>query len=106
MVKRVLTLAGFEEDKTFKETRFIKPPKSTYAVFMDSYTRRGADYYNCIKEHTYTIEMYSYKPDPEAESNIELALDSLGLEFDKEERFWIQDEQLYQVIYTFNYIET
>ena len=48
MVKRVLAGAGFVEDKTFKETRFLKPPKTTYAVFMDSFTRRGADGLNLI----------------------------------------------------------
>lgn len=105
MVKQVLTNAGFVEGKTFKEVRFVKPPKSTYAVYMDSFTRRGADGLNLIKEHDYTIEMYSYKPDPVSEANIEKSLDDLGLEYDKEDRYWIQEEQLYQTIYTFGYIE-
>lgn len=105
MVKRVLTGAGFVEDKTFKETRFLKPPKVTYAVYMDSFTRRGADGLNLIKDHDYTIELYSYSPDPEAEARIEKTLDELGLEYDKDDRYWIQEEQLYQVIYTFNFIE-
>ena len=105
MVKQVLTLAGFEEGKTFKETRFLKPPRSTYAVYLDSYTRRGADGLNLIKDHNYTIELYSYAPDPEAEVKIENSLDSLGLEYDKADRYWIQEEQLYQVIYTFNHVE-
>lgn len=105
MVKQVLTLAGFEEGKTFKETRFLKPPRSTYAVYLDSYNRRGADGLNLIKDHDYAIELYSYAPDPEAEARIENSLDSLGLEYDKDNRYWIQEEQLYQVIYTFNYIE-
>ena len=105
MVKRVLIAAGFEENKTFKETRFLTPPKTTYAVFMDSYTRRGADGLNLIRDHTYTIELYSYKADPEAEARIEAALDALGLEYDKADRYWIQEEQLYQVVYTFNFTE-
>lgn len=105
MVKRVLTGAGFVEGKTFKETRFLKPPKTTYAVYMDSFTRRGADGLNLIKDHDYTIELYSYTPDPEAEAKIEEALDSLGLEYDKDDRYWIQEEQLYQVVYTFRFIE-
>lgn len=105
MVKRVLTGAGFVENKTFKETRFIKPPRVTYAVFMDSFSRRGADDLNLIKDHDYTIELYCYEPDPDAEARIEASLDSLGLAFDKEDRYWIQEEQLYQVVYTFNYIE-
>lgn len=105
MVKRVLTGAGFVEGKTFKETRFLKPPKTTYAVYMDSFTRRGADGLNLIKDHDYTIELYSYTPDPEAEAKIEEVLDSLGLEYDKDDRYWIQEEQLYQVVYTFRFIE-
>ena len=105
MVKQVLTDAGFVENKTFKETRFLKAPTTTYAVFLDSFTRRGADGLNLIKDHDYTIELYSYKPDPDAEARIEASLDALGLEYDKDERYWIQGEQLYQTIYTFNFIE-
>lgn len=105
MVKRVLTGAGFVEGKTFKETRFLKPPKTTYAVYMDSFTRRGADGLNLIKDHDYTIELYSYTPDPEAEARIEEILDELGLEYDKDDRYWIQEEQLYQVVYTFGFIQ-
>lgn len=105
MVKYILTEAGFVEGETFKETRFLKPPKTTYAVFMDSFTRRGADGLNLIKDHTYTIELYSYKADPGAEARIEAILDSLGIEYEKEDRYWIQEQQLYQVVYTFNFIE-
>ena len=105
MVKQVLTGAGFVENETFKETRFLKPPKTTYAVYFDSFTGRGADGLNLIKEHIYTIELYSYKADPEAESKIESALNELGIEYDKGDRLWINEEQLYQVVYTFEHIE-
>lgn len=105
MVKRILTGAGFVEGKTFKETRFLTPPKSTYAVYLDSYTRRGADGVNLIKEHIYTIELYSYKADPTAETKIEKMLDTSGIEYEKSERYWLDTEQLYQVVYTFDFIE-
>ena len=105
MVKEILIGAGFVEDQTFKETRFLKPPKTTYAVYMDSYTRRGGDNINLIKEHDYTIELYSSIPDPGAEARIEAMFDKFGLEYDKDDRYWIHEEQLYQVVYTFNYIE-
>lgn len=105
MVKNVLTLAGLVEGKTFKETRFLKAPKTTYAIYLDSYTRRGADALNLLKEHTYIIELYSYTPDLEAERKIENALDNLGLEYTKDDRYWIQEEQLHQVVYTFDFIE-
>lgn len=105
MVKRVLTGAGFVEGETFDETQFITPPNTTYAVYHDSFTRRGADGLNLIKEHEYTIELYSDFPDPEAEARIEAMFDELGLEYEKSERYWISEEQLYQVVYTFNLIE-
>ena len=105
MVKQILTGAGFVEGKTFKETRFLKPPQSTYAVYMDSFRGRGADGVNLIKEHTYTIELYSYQTDPTAEAKIEKMFDTLGIEYDKSERYWLDTEQLYQVVYTFNFIE-
>lgn len=105
MVKQILTNAGFIDGETFKETRFLKPPKETYAVFSDSFNRRGADGLNMLKEHTATIELYSYAPDPDAENRIETSLDDIGIEFDKADRYWIQSEQLYQTIYTFSYIE-
>lgn len=105
MVRQVLTSAGFEEGNTFKETRFLKPPKTSYAIYLDAFTRRGADGLNLIKEHDYTIELYSYTPDPEAERNIENCLDHYGLEYSKDDRYWIQEEQLYQVVYTFRFIE-
>ena len=105
MVKTILTGAGFVEGKTFKETRFLTPPQATYAVYMDSFTRRGADGFNLIKDHDYTIELYSSKADPTAEAKIEEMFDTLGIEYDKSERYWLDTEQLYQVVYTFNFIE-
>lgn len=105
MVKHILTVAGFVEGETFEETQFITPPNGTYAVFHDSFTRRGADGLNLIKEHDYTIELYSDFPDPEAESRIESALDAQAIEYDKNDRLWIQAEQLYETVYTFEYIE-
>ena len=105
MVKKILTLAGFVEGKTFKETRFLKPPKTTYAVYIDSFTSRGADNKNLVKEHSSSIELYSYKPDPKAESKLEAILDELGIEYEKSERYWLDSEQLYEVVFTFNFIE-
>lgn len=105
MVKKVLTGAGFVENETFKETRFLKPPKTTYAIYLDSFEARGSDNRNFIKDHDYTIELYSEIPDPDAESRLEASFDTLGLAYEKDERVWIQEEQIYQTLYTFNYIE-
>ena len=105
MVKRVLTQAGFLDSSTFRETRFLKPPKSTYAVYLDSCEIRGGDGVNLVVAHDYTIELYSYKLDPESEKKIENAFDALGISYRKEPRYWIDTEQLYQVIYEFSHVE-
>lgn len=105
MVKSILTGAGFIQGKTFKETRFLKPPKTSYCIYLDNFTRRGADSVNLIKEHNYTIELYSYTVDAEAEAKIEQALDEYPIAYEKSERYWLDTEQLYQVVYTFDYIE-
>ena len=105
MVSDILTEAGFIENKTFKETRFIKPPKTTYAVYLTDMTRYGADGVNLISEYNDTIEVYSYAPDPEAERRVEDALDVRGIPYEKESRYWLQEEQLYQTIYTYTYIK-
>lgn len=105
MVKSVLEAAGFVEGATYKATRFLKPPATTYAIYMDSFDRRGSDDQNLIAEHTYTIELYSYVPDATSEAAIESALDQYALPFSKQDRYWLNEEQLYQVVYTFDYIE-
>ena len=106
MVNKILTGAGFIENETYKETRFITPPKNkTYAVYMDSIESRGPDNINLIKEHDITIEVYEYTPDKEAEKRIEAEFDSRGIEYVKQPRYYIQAEQIYQVIYEFSYIE-
>lgn len=89
----------------YKETRFIQPPKTTYAVYNDTYATRGSDFKNMLKEHDITVELYEYKPDKNAEQAIENRLDARGIEYTKQERYFIDSEQLYQVIYEFSYIE-
>lgn len=105
MVNKILTGAGFVENVTFKETRFLKPPKDqTYAVYSDTKTVRGADYVNAITAHEVNIEVYEYTPDPDTEAAIEAQLDACGQEYIKQSRYWINEEQLFQVIYEFNYL--
>jgi hypothetical protein len=105
MVKTILTKAGFIENKTFKETRFLKPPTTSYCVYFDSITRRGADAKNLIKEHSYTIELYAYTKDAEAEAKIEQALDEYAIPYEKLERTWLDSESLYQTVFNFDFIE-
>lgn len=84
-----------------KETRFIKPPDKTYAVYHRSMHRRGSDERNRITEEDCTIELYAYEKDCESESLIEAELESRGIEYDRQERIWIDEEHLYQTIYEF-----
>lgn len=106
MVKEILTDAGFIEDETFKETRFLTPPREkTYAVYLDSVDGRGADNINLIKDHAVSIELYEYYPDNDAEVRLETELDKRGIEYTKEARYWLETEQLYQTVYDFNYTE-
>lgn len=99
MVKEILDVTGLP----YKESRFLSPPKKTYAVYHDAISRRGGDNINLISQHDVSIELYEYKPDPQAEKALETILDSLGIEYEKSARLWIQSEQLYQVVYDFTY---
>ena len=101
MVNKILSATGIP----YKETRFLKPPKTTYAIFNDAINRRGGDGINLLSQHDVTIELYEYEKDPEAEKKIEDQLDANGLEYDKQARYWLQEEQLYQVVYDFTYYQ-
>lgn len=105
MVNEILTGAGFILNKTYKETRFLSTPRETFAIFNDTHNRRGADNLNLITEHDVEIELYEFAPDPEAEKRLEAQFDERGIEYLKQPRYWIHEEQMYQVIYEFSYIE-
>ena len=102
MVTKVLNRAKVKH----RETRYLaKPLPDTYAVWFDDREAGGADGINCLITHNATIELYETKPDPVTEAAIEEALDFYGLEWSSQARYWIQEEQRYQVIYEFTYIE-
>ena len=105
MVNKILTGAGFVLNQTYRETRFLKPPKTTYAVYTDEITARGPDNINAIFNHEINIEVYEYKPDPAKEAAIESELNAAGIPYIKQPRYWIHEEQLYQIIYEFSYTE-
>lgn len=100
MIKTILDAAGVP----FRRSRFLKPPAGTYAVYMDDVDTDGPDGMNRIFNHDVTVEVYEAKPDDKAEAAIEAALDAQGLHYTKQDRYWLQDEQRYQVIYEFSYI--
>lgn len=101
LITEILDAAGLP----YKRGRFIKPVADTYAVYTDDITTDGPDGLNMIFTHDYTVELYEHKPDDAAEAAIEAALDSAGVAWTKQDRYWLQDEQRYQVIYEFTIIE-
>lgn len=105
MIKNILKAAGFIENETFRKSRFISPPAGSYAVYMDDISTDGPDGENAIKTHDYTVELYEPTPDDAIEQALENAIDEAGLRWTKQDRYWLQDEQLYQVIYEFTHIE-
>ena len=102
MVTNILTRAGVK----YRQSRYTaKPLPETYAVYFDDREVSGADGVNCLVTHNITIEVYESRPDDATESAIEEALDHYGLDWTSQARYWISEEQRYQVIYEFYYIE-
>lgn len=108
MVNDILTAAGVP----FRRGRFIPPAPATYAVYTDDLTTDGPDRGGLtvpgmpvIVTHRVDVELYESRPDDAAEVAIEAAILAAGLQFDKQDRTWLQSEQQYQVVYTFEYTE-
>lgn len=101
MIKEILTASGV----LYAETQFMRTPSKTYAVYMDEVDVDGPDYQNRIFRHDITVELYEFKPDPEAEAAIERELNARGIKWHKQPRYWISTITQYQVIYEFSYIE-
>lgn len=102
MINKILTATGLP----YRETRFTKPPANkTYIVYMDDVETDGPDYMPTVLLHGVTLEVYEPKPDPQAEASIEAAIAAAGLQYRKQARYWLQEEQRYQVIYEFDYTE-
>ena len=60
----------------------------------------GADGGVYYKADEVNIELYTDRKDPGAEQRIETVLDAHGVFYDKTE-VWIESEQLYEVLYSF-----
>lgn len=109
MIKDILAAAGVNH----RQGRFTSPPADTYAVYFDDISTDGADRVRLdtpgklprIYQHDVRIELYESKSDDEAEAAIEAELDTRGLAWSKEDRYWLQDVQRYQVLYEFTYTE-
>lgn len=104
MVNNILTAAGIAH----RRGRFTANPRpSTYAVYMDDVTSSGGDDagYPRILQHDVTVELYEAAPDDAAETALEDVITAAGLEWSKQDRYWLQSEQLYQVVYELTYFE-
>ena len=107
MIPELLTAAGVPN----RRARWTSPPAETYAVYFDDVTVDAPDpvapptpegmpraYF-----HDVTVELYEPRPDDAAENAIEAELNARGIPWAKQDRYWLQDVQRYQVIYTFAY---
>ena len=82
MTSDILTAAGIP----FRRSRFPQPAEGTFA-------------------HSVTVELYEPAPDDAAEAALEAQLNARGIPWDKQDRYWLQAEQRYQVVYDFDYVE-
>lgn len=102
MVNDILKASGVQH----RRGRFTHPPKGTYAVFFDNVTLDGPDGHpEWVENHSVMVELYEPAPDDAAETAMEAAIAAAGLEYEKQDRYWLQTEQMYQVIYEFSFIE-
>lgn len=101
VISDLLTTAGIRD----RRGRFTGGKPSTYAVWMDDITTDGPDGHPWILHHAVTIELYEDRPDDKAEAALEAAIATAGLQYTKQDRYWLQTEQQYQTIYEFTYTE-
>lgn len=107
MIKDILTAAGVEHE----QGRFLRIPDGTHAIYFDDIEVITADRVEPpvpggaprIHEHNVTVEVYEPAPDNATEAAIEAELNARGLEWAKQDRYWLKDLQRYQVIYEFSY---
>ena len=99
MVLDILQNAGVQ----YRRARFLSPPSDTYAVYFDDISNDGPDGLNLIQTHDVTIELYESTPDDGTEEALEAAMDTAGVRWQKQDRYWLPEEQRYQVIYEFTH---
>lgn len=108
MINDILTRAGV----LYQHGRFLRMPAETHAIVFDDITSSGADRVPTLSTrgpriltHDVTVELYEPTPDDATEQAIEAELDAAGVEWSKQDRYWIADAQRYQVIYELSYTE-
>lgn len=107
MFETILKASGIP----YRQGRYLNPPAKTYAIYFDNLTVNGADPVPTAMQrpgvvlHDCMVELYEPRPDPEAEAALEAQLLAWGISWTKEDRYWLQNVQRYQVIYEFNFTE-
>ena len=102
MVKKILSTAGVQG----RRGRFTGGKPASYVVWLDDVTTEGPDDLpGALLRHDVTLELYEDKPDDAAETSLEAAIVAEGLQYTKQDRYWLQSEQQYQVIYEFTYYD-
>ena len=82
----------------FAEGESPEPPFITFLIpGTDNFSADGVVY---LKVDVVHIELYTDEKNPETEALVETALDDHGIFYDKTE-VWIESEQLYEVLYSF-----
>jgi hypothetical protein len=104
MLNDILTASGIP----YRQGRFLNPPAETYGIYFDNLTVDGPDPLPGVPQtvrHDVMVELYEPQPDPDAEAALEAEFRARGLHWTKEDRYWLQNVQRYQVVYEFNYNE-
>lgn len=104
MIDTILTASGIP----YRQGRFLNPPAETYGIYFDNLTVDGPDPLPGVPQtvrHDVMVELYEPQPDPDAEAALEAEFRARGLPWTKEDRYWLQNVQRYQVVYEFNYNE-
>lgn len=105
MTEEIFKATGIQ----FRQGRFLDPPAETYGVYFDNQETDGADPVGVpapyIVHHDVMAELYEPTHDPDAEAAMEAELNARGLQWTKQDRYWLQNVQRYQVVYEFNYTE-
>ena len=106
MIDTMLAAAGIPA----KQGRFMNPPPETYAVYFDDCdTAPGPDPTGTgtplLVRHDAMVEFYEPKPAPAKEEAFEAELIAHGIAWTKQDRYWLQNVQRYQVVYEFTYHE-
>lgn len=107
MITDILNAVGIQ----YRRGRFPSPPVETYAVYFDNISGEGADsvpisageHLPGIQHHDIMVEVYEPAPDDGVETAFEAELTARGLSWSKQDRYWLQDVQRYQIIYELSY---